>query len=111
MSNCNMSQRAGWPTELAATMTGSVVKIGTLLFNPVLIIFDNQGTAPVAISVNDSTGVAVWRTFPAGEAIVLDMRNQHGLAANFTADIGTTFYGNGLSGTFSISYIYALSNL
>ena len=88
-------------------MTGSALLIGTLLFNPVLIIFDNQGTAPVAISVNDSTGRTVWRTFPAGEALVLDLRDKAHLAANFTFDVGTTFYGNGASGTFSISYIYA----
>lgn len=105
----NNSQRAGWPVELAATMTGSAVSIGKLLFNPVAMIFDNQGTVPVAISVNDSTGGTVWRTFTAGEALVLDFRNQHGAAPNFTADIGTTFYGNGASGVFSISYIYALN--
>lgn len=103
----NNSQRAGWPTELSAVMTGSVVLIGTLTQNPVLIIFDNQGTASVAISVNDSTGGTVWRTFPSGEALVMDLRDKAHLAANFSADMGTTFYGNGASGTFSISYIYA----
>ena len=103
----NQSQRAGFPPELAATMTGSVVKIGSLLYNPVLIVFDNQGSAPVAISVNDPTGAAVWRTFPAEEALVLDLRDKAHLASNFSADLGTTFYGNGASGTFSISYIYA----
>lgn len=106
----NNSQRAGWPTELSAVMTGSVVKIGTLTKNPVMLIFDNQGTVAVAISVNDSSGGTVWRTFPAGEALVLDLRNQHANAPNFTADIGTTFFGNGASGTFSISYLYALDD-
>jgi hypothetical protein len=109
MSNCNMSQRCGWPNEQAATMTGSVVKIATLAFNPVHLIFDNQGTASVAISVNDPTGATVWRTFSSGEAIILDMRANHGIAANFTSDEGTTFYGNGASGTFSISYTFAES--
>lgn len=106
----NNSQRAGWPTELSATMTGSNVFIGTLTQNPVLLIFDNQGTASVSISVNDSTGSTIWRTFTSGEALILDLRNQHGLAPNFSADIGTTFYGNGASGKFSISYLYAVSN-
>jgi len=113
MSNCNLSQQAGWPNELSAAMvTSSVVKIGTMLFNPVILIFDNQSTASVAISVNDATGTNVWRTFPAGEAVVLDMRGNHGLAANFTASLGTTFYGAGTSatGNFSISYVYAASN-
>jgi len=101
----NISQRAGFPAELTATMSGTWVEIGTLTSNPVQIIFDNQGLASVAISVNG--GTTTWRTFPAGEALVLDMRGNHGLAPNFTMDKGTTFYGNGASGTFSISYLYA----
>lgn len=101
----NNSQRAGFATELSATMTGSFVSIGTLLFQPVIIIFDNQGTASVAISVNG--GTTTWRTFPAGEALVLDLRAAHGNAPNYTFDVGTNFSGNGASGTFSISYIYA----
>ena len=100
----NNSQTAECGIELAATMSGSFVLIGTLLFNPVILIFDNQGTAAVAISTD---GVNIWRTFPAGEALVLDMRANHGVAANFTFDVGTPFYGNGASGTFSISYVYA----
>ncbi len=102
----NNSQRAGFPNELSAVMTGSFVLIGTLLHNPVQIIFDNQGTAPIAISVD---GINTWRTFPGGEAIILDMRANHGIASNFSADVGTSFYGNGASGTFSISYLYAIN--
>jgi len=103
----NNSQRAIFPDELLVAMTGSVVMIGTLLFNPVLIIFDNQGTVAVAISVNDSTGTHIWKTFSPGEALVLDLRDKAHLAANFTIDLGTTFYGNGASGNFSISYLAA----
>lgn len=102
----NNSQRAAFANELTAVMTGSFVKIGTLTQSPVMIIFDNQGTAPVAISVD---AVNTWRTFPAGEALILDMRANHGVAPNFTMDIGTTFFGNGASGTFSISYLYAIN--
>jgi hypothetical protein len=91
--------------ELTATMTGSFLPIGTLIANPVHLIFDNQGTVPVAISVDG--GTTTWHTFPAGEAIALDMRANHGLAANFSPKIGTVFSGNGASGTFSISYTYA----
>lgn len=104
----NNSQRAGFPAELTGVMTGSWVKIGTLSQNPVQIIFDNQGTVAVAISVDG--GTSTWRTFPAGEAMILDMRGNHGIAPNFTMDVGTTFYGNGASGTFSISYLYALNS-
>jgi hypothetical protein len=101
----NNSQRAGFPAELSATMSGSFLPIGTLLYSPVQIIFDNQGTAAVSISIDG--GTTTWRTFPAGEAIILDMRGNHGIAPNFTMDQGTTFYGNGASGVFSISYLYA----
>jgi len=101
----NNSQRAGFAEELVGTMTGSFVLIGTLEQSPVIIIFDNQGDAAVEISVD--AGETTWRTFPAGEALVLDLRAAHGLAPNYTFDKGTSFYGDGASGTFSISYIYA----
>lgn len=101
----NNSQRAGFPAELKETMTGSWVLIGILQQQPVQIIFDNQGTVDVAISVDG--GTTTWRTFPGGEALVLDMRGNHGIAPNFTMDVGTTFSGNGVSGDFSISYLYA----
>ncbi len=101
----NLSQRAVPAAELTGAMTGSWVKIGTLTQNPVIIIFDNQGSVPVAISID--SGTTTWRTFPGGEALILDMRGNHGIASNFTFDVGTSFYGNGASGTFSISYVYA----
>lgn len=100
----NNSSRAKLGVELTAVMTGSSVLIGTLLHQPVQIIFDNQGTASVSIS---GDGVNTWRTFPAGEALVLDMRGNKGIADNFTFSIGQSFFGNGASGTFSISYTYA----
>lgn len=103
----NNSQRGIFPDEMIATMTGATILIGTLLFNPVLIIFDNQGTVAVTISVDDPSGATVWKTFPAGEAIVLDLRDKAHQAANFTFDLGTSFYGTGASGDFSISYIAA----
>jgi hypothetical protein len=102
----NNSKIAVCAAELAATMTGSAVTIGSLLHNPVQIIFDNQGTSSVAISTD--AGVTTWRTFPGEEALVLDMRGNHGIADNFTFPIGTTFTGTGAGGTFSISYTYAL---
>lgn len=103
----NLSQRAGFATELIQTMTGSWLLIGTLTKNPVIIIFDNQGTAAITISIDG--GTTNWKTFPAGEALVLDLRAAHGEAPNYTFDVGTSFYGNGASGNFSISYIYAKS--
>jgi len=91
--------------ELTATMSGSFVLIGTLPHEVSHIIFDNQGTVAVAISVDG--GTTTWRTFPGGEALVLDLRAATGSAPTFVFPKGTTFYGNGASGTFSISYIYA----
>ena len=100
----NISQRAVPATELITAMTGANVLIGTLTQNPVIIIFDNQSTSSVVISI----GSVSWKTFSAGEAIVLDMRGNHGIATNFTFDIGTSFYGNGAAtGSFSIAYVYA----
>lgn len=92
----NISVRCKDAPELAAAMTGSFTSIGTLLEPPVIIIFDNQGTVPVAISTDG--GDTTWRTFPGGEALVLDLRGNHGIASNFTFSRGTTFFGNGASG-------------
>jgi len=99
------SKNGALPAEMSAAMTGSWVSLGSLSANPAIMIFDNQGTVPVAIS--DDGGATTWRTFPAGEAMVLDLRNQQGLADNFSFRKGKVFHGNGASGTFSISYVYA----
>lgn len=90
-----------------AVLTGGFDLIGTLDFNPVQIIFDNQSTVSIGISKN---GTSIWHTFPAGEAIVLDMRGNNGIADNFTFPEGTRFYAQGAAGAnaFSISYTYAL---
>ena len=103
----NNSQIPLFGTELSATMTGSTVLIGTLPNPASHLVFDNQGTASVAIYVNGTASANLWRTFVAGEAIVLDLRAAHAMAPNFSVSQNTTFYGNGASGTFSISYIYA----
>lgn len=107
----NILQRVGFDTErtLAATsFTGAFQAIGTpLSVNPVVIIFDNQTDVSASLSVD---GTNVWKTFSAGEAFVLDLRANHGMAANYTIDIGTLFSTNaavGTSGSFRISIIYA----
>lgn len=105
-ANTNTSQYCVAAPELSAAMTGSFTTIGTLLFPPVILIFDNQSTTN-AIAISTDGGATTWRTFPAGEALVLDMRANHGIAANFTFPKGTVFSGNGAAGTFSISYVYA----
>lgn len=101
----NLSQNFYPGVELAETMNGSWVLIGTLPNPPVHIIFDNQADVEVAISIDG--GTTTWRTFPAGEAVLLDLRANHGIAPNGTFPEGMSFYGNGASGVFSISYTYA----
>jgi hypothetical protein len=105
----NNSCIAEFPDELtidSSTLTGGYDVIGSLDQPPVMMIFDNQSTVDIGISKN---GTSTWRTFPAGEALVLDMRAAKGNAENFTASKGTTFYATGAAGTgnFSISYLYA----
>lgn len=107
----NISQRVGFDVErsLAATsFNGTFQYIGTgITENPVLIIFDNQTDVDVPISVD---GVNIWKTFEAGEALIMDLRANHGIAANYTIDLGTRFSTNaavGTSGSFRISINYA----
>lgn len=104
----NVSRVAEMADELLiTTLTGGYDLIGTLDFNPVQIIFDNQSTVSVEISNN---GTSTWKTFPAGEALVLDMRANHGIADNFTFRAGMKLYAKGAAGanSFSISYTYAM---
>lgn len=106
----NNSQRVGWDTErsrASTTFNGTSLAIGTPLeFNPVIIIFDNQTDVEVPLYVN---GV-LWHTFSVGEAIIEDMRANHGIAATWAIDIGTQFSTTaavGTTGSFRISIQYA----
>lgn len=100
----NNSQRCLPAAELIQAMTGSNLLIGTLSESPAIIIFDNQSTSSTVLSID----TVIWKTFTAGEALVLDLRGNHGIAPNFTFGVGTSFFGNGAAtGSFSISYVYA----
>lgn len=87
--------------ELIVAMTGSSVLIGTLLYTPVKLILDNQSTAPVVLSISINGGpLTQWKTFSAGECLVLD-------DDFYTFPRGTSFYGNGAaSGSFSVAYTF-----
>lgn len=87
--------------ELIETMTGSDVLIGTLLQTPVKLIMDNLSTVEIVIyiSFDGGTTKTQWKTFPAGEALILD-------DDLYSFPKGTSFYGNGASGDFSIAYTY-----
>jgi len=90
--------------ELIAAMTGSLALVGVLVANPTIIILDNQSTSSMILYIN---GVQ-WKTFAAGEALVLDLRAANGRASNYSFRVGDVFQGNGAAtGNFSISYLYA----
>lgn len=105
----NVSIRAGFDTERsrAGAFSGSYQTLGSAISeNPVIMIFDNQSTVSIEVSID---GTNTWKTFSVGEALVLDLRGNHGMAANFTVDLGTQFYvrGTGGTGSFFLSILYA----
>ncbi len=107
----NLNQRVGFDTErsrASTTFTGSYLTIGTPLeYNPVNITFSNQTDVSVPISVD---GANTWMTFDVGQSFTLDLRANHGIASNYTIDLGTQFYTNasvGTSGSMRISMVYA----
>ncbi len=107
----NVSQRVGFDVErsiAATTLNGTFQFIGSAFTeNPIIIIFDNQSDVAVAVSVD---GVNIWKTFPAGEALVLDLRANHGIASTYIIDLGTRFSTNsavGTTGSFRISSTFA----
>jgi hypothetical protein len=88
--------------EQIVAMTGSSVQIGSLAFIPVKLILDNQSTTPVVLSISLDGGETKiqWKTFTAGEVLILD-------DDIYTFPKGTIFYGNGAAnGNFSMSYTY-----
>lgn len=88
--------------ELITAMTGSSVLIGTLLHTPVKLILDNQSTSSVVLSISLDGGQSKtqWKTFSAGQALVLD-------DDLYTFPKGSSFYGNGAAtGSFSIAYTF-----
>ena len=101
---------AGLEPERLQAVTGSATAFGApLANNPVIMVFDNQSDGNAIIGyLNDSGAQTNWKTFEAGEALVLDMRANHGTASTFTFPINTQFYltGSG-AGNFSLAIIYA----
>lgn len=93
--------------ELAGTMTASFTLLGTFVEAPVIVIFDNQSTTSSG-AISFDGGLTTWHTFPAGEALVLDLRANLGLAPNLSFGKGIPVYVLGAGGgTFSVSYVYA----
>lgn len=114
MGAINKSVLAEMAVELeiqssALSGAGTWDLIGTLAFEPVHIVFDNQTDLEVKIGNDESN---TWHSFPAGEAIILDMRANHGVADNMLFRKGMNLYASGVAGAagqyFRISYTYAL---
>jgi hypothetical protein len=97
-SNPYTGATAGFDTE--RTVTGPFTGVTQNLGSPL---------AYAAVSVQLLIDGAVWHTFPAGEAIILDLRGNAAHAPTFVAPQGTQFQviGTGGTGSFSISIVYA----
>lgn len=107
-SNPYIGARAGFDTERTVTgpFTGVAQNLGTpLSFPAVVALFDNQSDTAVQVVVDGR----VWKTFSAGEALVLDLRGNAAHAPTFAADANTQFQiiGTGGAGLFSLAIVYA----
>lgn len=106
MGQVSSSAVVGFDVErgrLATTFNGAFQTIGSALtVNPFIIIFDNQTDVSVPVSVD---GVNIWKTFAPSQALVLDLRANHGIAQNYTIGIGTQFTTNASVGTTGSMFI------
>jgi hypothetical protein len=107
-SNPYIGGRVGFDTErtVSGPFTGVAQNLGTPTTYPaVVMVIDNQSTVSVQFVVNG----AVWKTFSAGEALVLDLRGNAAHAPTFATDAHTQFQiiGTAGSGIFSLAIIYA----
>lgn len=108
MTNPSIGARVVFDTERTVTgpFTGVAQNLGTpVTSSPVLMVLDNQSTVSIAFVINGVT----WKTFSAGEAMVLDLRANAAHAATFAVDANTQFQviGTGGAGIFSLAILYA----
>ena len=93
-----------------STLTGTPTYdlIGCFQFPPAIVIFDNQGDVSVGISSN---GTSTWKTFVAGEALVLDLRAANANAPDGAFRNNMPLFAIGTAGAcdFKISYLYAVA--
>lgn len=107
-SNPYIGARLGFDEErtVAAPFTGLAQNLGTPLTYPAIVaIFDNQSDVAAVVHVN---GVQ-WKTFAAGQNLVLDVRANNGNASTCAIDANTQFTvtGSGGTGAFFLSINYA----
>lgn len=96
--------RAQFGVERSVTgpFSGSFQTVGSALDSvPNIIILDNQSSVVLQVSFD---GTNIWKTFAAGEALVLDFASDQLLVAQ-----GTQIYvkGTGGTGSFFASIVYA----
>ena len=108
MSNLSEKAKAGAQLSYAASGGTSSYQAfsGVLTQTTPVLIFDNQSSVPVSIS---DDGTTTWKTFSAGEALVLDLNTNHNDHAPILSwPIGTQFYASSAAGTgdFFISPVY-----
>lgn len=107
-TNPNIGARVVFDTErtVSGAFTGSPQNLGIALTSAaVLLLFDNQSTVAVQVVVNGN----VWKTFSAGEGLVLDLRANAAHASTFAVDANTQFQiiATGGTGLFSLAVLYA----
>jgi len=109
MTNMPNDQKLAFDTEMSVTgaFTGSAQLLGTLVNEPVILIFKNQST--VSVFVADNSGSTKGTTLAIGETMTLDCRANIGIATNMGFPIGTSFFvtGTGGTGSVKVSVIYA----
>jgi hypothetical protein len=101
-----VSQRTSYPAELSVTaaFTGVQQLLGVTSQEAILWIPDNQSDVDVAFYIN---GV-LWKTFQAGEALVVDANSDKGKAPLLPLPKGSRLSVVGTAGTgaFRVSLIY-----
>ena len=107
-SNPYIGARAAFDTErtVTAPFTGTAQNLGTPLeFPAVVAVFDNLSDVSVQVVINGNT----WKTFSAGEAMVLDLKANASHAPTFVIDANTQvqIIGTAGAGSFSLAIVYA----
>ena len=92
----------GHQRTLAGPFSGAYQAVGSPMDSiPNIMILDNQSTVALIVSFD---GANAWKTFAAGQALVLDFASDQMLVEQ-----GTQVYVNGTGGTgsFYVSLVYA----
>ena len=102
----NLSQRTAYPAELTVTgaFSGAQQLLGVTTQESVWWSPDNQSTVEVAFYINE----VLWKTFSAGEALVVDANTNKGAATvlPLPSNSRLSLIASGGTGSFRVSLIY-----